>query len=80
MEPCYCSPSGSFISVYINLFEFNVYFHQGAAAVAGAGVTQTICLPLLSVYEVSTHGASQVLKAIYQLHKYQKAFSNMYMM
>uniref|UniRef100_A0A3B3ZM43 Nucleoporin NUP188 n=1 Tax=Periophthalmus magnuspinnatus TaxID=409849 RepID=A0A3B3ZM43_9GOBI len=27
---------------------------QGAAAVAGAGITQTICLPLLSVYEVST--------------------------
>uniref|UniRef100_A0A3Q3MVJ3 Nucleoporin NUP188 n=1 Tax=Mastacembelus armatus TaxID=205130 RepID=A0A3Q3MVJ3_9TELE len=32
---------------------------QGAAAVAGAGVTQTICLPLLSVYEVSSNGASQ---------------------
>ncbi|XP_034753091.1 nucleoporin NUP188 homolog [Etheostoma cragini] len=31
---------------------------QGAAAVAGAGVIQTICLPLLSVYEVS-NGASQ---------------------
>ncbi|KAK7896462.1 hypothetical protein WMY93_021787 [Mugilogobius chulae] len=27
---------------------------QGATAVAGAGITQTICLPLLSVYEVST--------------------------
>lgn len=35
-------------------------FHQGAAAVAGAGVTQTICLPLLSVYEVSPNGTSQV--------------------
>uniref|UniRef100_A0A8C9Z918 Nucleoporin NUP188 n=1 Tax=Sander lucioperca TaxID=283035 RepID=A0A8C9Z918_SANLU len=33
---------------------------QGAAAVAGAGVIQTICLPLLSVYEVSSNGASQV--------------------
>ncbi|XP_061555304.1 nucleoporin NUP188 [Phycodurus eques] len=32
---------------------------QGAAAVAGAGVIQTICLPLLSVYEVSGNGASQ---------------------
>ncbi|XP_037121578.1 nucleoporin NUP188 homolog [Syngnathus acus] len=32
---------------------------QGAAAVAGAGVIQTICLPLLSVYEVSNNGASQ---------------------
>ncbi|XP_049459396.1 nucleoporin NUP188 [Epinephelus fuscoguttatus] len=32
---------------------------QGAAAVAGAGVIQTICLPLLSVYEVSSNGASQ---------------------
>ncbi|KAK2819337.1 hypothetical protein Q5P01_024898 [Channa striata] len=32
---------------------------QGAAAVAGAGVIQTICLPLLSVYEVASNGASQ---------------------
>ncbi|KAG7499100.1 nucleoporin NUP188-like [Solea senegalensis] len=32
---------------------------QGAAAVAGAGVIQTICLPLLSVYEVSSSEASQ---------------------
>ncbi|KAM4635274.1 nucleoporin NUP188 [Polymixia lowei] len=32
---------------------------QGAAAVAGAGVIQSICLPLLSVYEVSPNGASQ---------------------
>ncbi|XP_029300553.1 LOW QUALITY PROTEIN: nucleoporin NUP188 homolog [Cottoperca gobio] len=32
---------------------------QGAAAVAGAGIIQTICLPLLSVYEVSSNGASQ---------------------
>ncbi|XP_041666678.1 nucleoporin NUP188 isoform X2 [Cheilinus undulatus] len=32
---------------------------QGAAAVAGAGVIQTICLPLLSVYEVSSNGSSQ---------------------
>ncbi|XP_011602933.2 nucleoporin NUP188 homolog [Takifugu rubripes] len=32
---------------------------QGAAAVASAGVTQTICLPLLSVYEGSSNGASQ---------------------
>ncbi|XP_051906933.1 nucleoporin NUP188 [Hippocampus zosterae] len=32
---------------------------QGAAAVAGAGVIQTICLPLLSVYEVWNNGASQ---------------------
>uniref|UniRef100_A0A672HSR2 Nucleoporin NUP188 n=1 Tax=Salarias fasciatus TaxID=181472 RepID=A0A672HSR2_SALFA len=36
---------------------------QGAAAVAGAGVIQTICLPLLSVYEVSSNGASQVRDA-----------------
>lgn len=33
---------------------------QGAAAVAAAGVTQTICLPLLSVYEGSANGCSQV--------------------
>uniref|UniRef100_A0A6Q2Y6G1 Nucleoporin NUP188 n=1 Tax=Esox lucius TaxID=8010 RepID=A0A6Q2Y6G1_ESOLU len=32
---------------------------QGAAAVAGAGVLQSICLPLLSVYEVPSNGASQ---------------------
>ncbi|XP_076014771.1 nucleoporin NUP188 [Genypterus blacodes] len=32
---------------------------QGAAAVAGAGVIQTICLPLLSVYELSPNGTSQ---------------------
>ncbi|KAG7268203.1 hypothetical protein CRUP_022892 [Coryphaenoides rupestris] len=30
----------------------------GAAAVAGAGVLQSICLPLLSVYELSPNGAS----------------------
>lgn len=40
-----------------------VFCLQGAAAVAGAGVIQTICLPLLSVYEGSSNGASQV-KAI----------------
>ncbi|XP_056289355.1 nucleoporin NUP188 isoform X2 [Pseudoliparis swirei] len=32
---------------------------QGADAVAGAGVIQAICLPLLSVYEVTSNGASQ---------------------
>lgn len=36
------------------------YVLQGAAAVAAAGVTQTICLPLLCVYEGSSNGASQV--------------------
>nr|XP_023663672.1 nucleoporin NUP188 homolog [Paramormyrops kingsleyae] len=34
---------------------------QGAAAVAGAGVIQSVCLPLLSVYEMSANGASQNL-------------------
>ncbi|XP_057675073.1 nucleoporin NUP188 [Corythoichthys intestinalis] len=34
---------------------------QGAAAVAGTGIIQTICLPLLSVYEMSGNGASQSL-------------------
>lgn len=43
-------------------------FHQGAAAVAGAGVTQTICLPLLSVYEVSPNGTSQVKYFFPTLH------------
>uniref|UniRef100_A0A670KE07 Nucleoporin NUP188 n=1 Tax=Podarcis muralis TaxID=64176 RepID=A0A670KE07_PODMU len=32
---------------------------QGAAAVAGAGVMQSICLPLLSVYHLSSDGAGQ---------------------
>uniref|UniRef100_A0A8C1BGM7 Nucleoporin NUP188 n=1 Tax=Cyprinus carpio carpio TaxID=630221 RepID=A0A8C1BGM7_CYPCA len=32
---------------------------QGAAAVAGAGVIQSICLPLLSVYEGPANGATQ---------------------
>ncbi|KAG8512812.1 LOW QUALITY PROTEIN: Nucleoporin NUP188, partial [Galemys pyrenaicus] len=36
---------------------------QGAAAVAGAGVTQSICLPLLSVYQLSTNGAVQTPSA-----------------
>ncbi|XP_036384305.1 nucleoporin NUP188 homolog [Megalops cyprinoides] len=33
---------------------------QGAATVAGAGVIQSICLPLLSVYEITTNGTSQI--------------------
>uniref|UniRef100_A0AAY5E889 Nucleoporin NUP188 n=1 Tax=Electrophorus electricus TaxID=8005 RepID=A0AAY5E889_ELEEL len=32
---------------------------QGAAAVAGAGVIQSVCLPLLSVYEGPANGAPQ---------------------
>ncbi|KAJ8260513.1 hypothetical protein COCON_G00162360 [Conger conger] len=32
---------------------------QGAVAVAGAGVIQSICLPLLSVYEIPTNGGVQ---------------------
>uniref|UniRef100_UPI00398F6726 nucleoporin NUP188 n=1 Tax=Pristiophorus japonicus TaxID=55135 RepID=UPI00398F6726 len=34
---------------------------QGAAAVAGAGVLPSICLPLLSVYQLSTNGTVQTL-------------------
>ncbi|XP_029468450.1 nucleoporin NUP188 homolog isoform X2 [Rhinatrema bivittatum] len=33
---------------------------QGATAIAGAGVTQSICLPLLSVYQLSSNGGLQV--------------------
>lgn len=33
---------------------------QGATAVAGAGVTQSICLPLVSVYQLSSNGSGQV--------------------
>ncbi|KAJ6654583.1 hypothetical protein lerEdw1_006736 [Lerista edwardsae] len=33
---------------------------QGAAAVAGAGVMPSICLPLLSVYQLSSNGTGQV--------------------
>ncbi|XP_071310296.1 nucleoporin NUP188 isoform X1 [Agelaius tricolor] len=36
---------------------------QGAAAMAGAGVTQSVCLPLLSVYQLSTNGAIQTSAA-----------------
>ncbi|KAJ7308507.1 hypothetical protein JRQ81_009075 [Phrynocephalus forsythii] len=32
---------------------------QGAAAVAGAGIMETLCLPLLSVYQLSSNGAAQ---------------------
>ncbi|KAG8447953.1 hypothetical protein GDO86_015165 [Hymenochirus boettgeri] len=32
--------------------------HQGAAAITGAGITQAVCLPLLSVYQLSSNGAS----------------------
>ncbi|GAB1286188.1 Nucleoporin NUP188 [Apodemus speciosus] len=31
----------------------------GATAVAGAGITQSICLPLLSVYQLSSNGTGQ---------------------
>uniref|UniRef100_A0A8C0LH96 Nucleoporin NUP188 n=1 Tax=Canis lupus dingo TaxID=286419 RepID=A0A8C0LH96_CANLU len=31
---------------------------QGATAVAGAGITQSICLPLLSVYQLSSNGTT----------------------
>ncbi|XP_044309035.1 nucleoporin NUP188 isoform X1 [Varanus komodoensis] len=33
---------------------------QGAAAIAGAGIMQSICLPLLSVYQLSSNGTGQV--------------------
>ncbi|XP_023371867.1 nucleoporin NUP188 homolog, partial [Otolemur garnettii] len=36
---------------------------QGATAVAGAGITQSICLPLLSVYQLSTNGSVQTPSA-----------------
>uniref|UniRef100_A0A5F4VZ10 Nucleoporin NUP188 n=1 Tax=Callithrix jacchus TaxID=9483 RepID=A0A5F4VZ10_CALJA len=36
---------------------------QGATAVAGAGITQSICLPLLSVYQLSTNGTAQIPSA-----------------
>ncbi|XP_075041132.1 nucleoporin NUP188 isoform X1 [Mixophyes fleayi] len=32
--------------------------HQGAAAITGAGITQSVCLPLLSVYQLSSNGGS----------------------
>lgn len=41
------------------LLRLSVVF-QGAAAVAGAGIMQSICLPLLSVYQLSSNGAGQV--------------------
>ncbi|XP_064420213.1 nucleoporin NUP188 [Latimeria chalumnae] len=36
---------------------------QGAAALAGAGVTQSICLPLLSAYQLSTNGTAQAISS-----------------
>lgn len=39
---------------------FHVFAAQGATAVAGAGITQSICLPLLSVYQLSSNGTVQV--------------------
>lgn len=39
---------------------FCIFPSQGATAVAGAGITQSICLPLLSVYQLSTNGTVQV--------------------
>uniref|UniRef100_A0A8D3BWL0 Nucleoporin NUP188 n=1 Tax=Scophthalmus maximus TaxID=52904 RepID=A0A8D3BWL0_SCOMX len=47
-----------FTEVNANTLTPHSHFN-GAAAVAGAGVIQTICLPLLSVYEVSSNEASQ---------------------
>ncbi|XP_053329838.1 nucleoporin NUP188 isoform X2 [Spea bombifrons] len=38
--------------------------HQGAAAVAGAGLAESVCLPLLSVYQLSTNGASTAQPSI----------------
>lgn len=51
----------AWLKVLQDTHEYGVSFVlQGAAAVAAAGATQTICLPLLSVYEGSSNGASQV--------------------
>ncbi|KAM4696540.1 nucleoporin NUP188 [Rhinophrynus dorsalis] len=38
--------------------------HQGAAAMAGAGITQCVCLPLLSVYQLSANGVSTAQPAL----------------
>ncbi|XP_038600945.1 nucleoporin NUP188 [Tachyglossus aculeatus] len=37
---------------------------QGAAALAGAGIPQSICLPLLSVYQLSTNGSGQTASSL----------------
>ncbi|PIO39655.1 hypothetical protein AB205_0080430 [Aquarana catesbeiana] len=33
---------------------------QGAAAIAGSGITQSVCLPLLNVYQMTSNGGSMV--------------------
>ncbi|XP_077334682.1 nucleoporin NUP188 isoform X2 [Lithobates pipiens] len=34
--------------------------HQGAAAIAGSGITQSVCLPLLNVYQMASNGGSML--------------------
>lgn len=40
---------------------------------AGAGVTQSVCLPLLSVYQLSTNGAIQVGAASFWVGMHQES-------
>lgn len=54
------------ISLRFYIVTVPLFIHQGAWAVAGAGVIQTICLPLLSVYDGPSNGASQVI--VIELH------------
>lgn len=45
---------------WVRPIAFLLFPSQGATAVAGAGITQSICLPLLSVYQLSSNGTVQV--------------------
>lgn len=58
-------PEASLAHLFLPLAPYNYGFLlQGATAVAGAGITQSICLPLLSVYQLSSNGTGQVSAAL----------------
>ncbi|XP_021047631.1 nucleoporin NUP188 homolog [Mus pahari] len=48
-----------FTEAALHLLLTLAHTQQGATAVAGAGITQSICLPLLSVYQLSSNGTGQ---------------------
>lgn len=57
------APLASLLRLHLNYG----FLLQGATAVAGAGITQSICLPLLSVYQLSSNGTGQVSARILPL-------------
>uniref|UniRef100_A0A8C4LH48 Nucleoporin NUP188 n=1 Tax=Equus asinus asinus TaxID=83772 RepID=A0A8C4LH48_EQUAS len=47
------------LHLLLTLAQLHLPLGGGATAVAGAGITQSICLPLLSVYQLSSNGTVQ---------------------